>query len=409
MSTKTLDHVQAVSDALRVLDSDPGNCGVTYKEFCLASNNHRDALDLLVDARAFSDWSEFKNLFIESQANLGFEWHRVQGAHGPLQLKGINLPASVGRELALKLHRASCLEGDMAEQVRAHVPALTSWLGAEYASIVNLDAVRAEFSATEYQNKTFKFSPGRGYAFTSQTSVYKFPRLNPPKGAEFELGEGVRGLLEKEFDLSFLKHSQSERGGASLQNADFQGFQVVQGIDADRVLTFSFELKASNSIKSVTQAITQCASYRSFSNFTYIVIPLLSKHAFHDTERLATLLDTCRSSGIGAISINLEPPKHEILGVETIVKAADQKPTSLGPFKSLITTSKHEYCPLCRRVVNLEQDRAGCGWMVTRGQTDVCMKVAMENQSAGNRNASTASKSVAGNAVETDKKLVTSE
>lgn len=85
---------------------------------------------------------------------------------------------------------------------------------------------------------------------------------------------------------------------------------------------YGFELKAVNDIASISQAIAQAINYRSRSNYTYIIIPMLDSQQFHDEARLGDLLMMCRDNGIGALSVSIDSDQSSVTDLVEVQSAA---------------------------------------------------------------------------------------
>ncbi|MDT0501329.1 MULTISPECIES: hypothetical protein [unclassified Halomonas] len=335
------------------------------------------------------DWRKFKSSFVESQAELGFEWNAGQGHGGPLELNEVRFPEAVGVELATGLMKRKITTGTLAKAVSDILPKTQEFVEKSGAQL-ELGDLRKGFKDHDASGYSYRFSPGRGSRrFTLSLDIYKYQGgSRSSRKREEEFGEAIEEHVKSLFDLDEKDHAQRKRKGRRYENADIVGFRISRRMEGDKFIMYSFEVKPANDIGSISQAISQAVNYRSRANYTYIVIPQMDYSSFHDNDRLADLLSMCRDNAIGALSVNMDTDTHEVLDVVEVQSAIDTGLDDTEWLSSLVDASDFEHCPLCRKVVN-KNTRTYCGWsfykdIQSKGSKDdgekVCMKLAMESQ-----------------------------
>ena len=320
-------------------------------------------------------WNGFKEKLVETHRELGFEWTRPVGKGGPVELSSMSFPPACGEELAKGLNVGDVESGDILDVLRSEFPNVTKLFGG--LSGVDIKPLRATFKSTVVgRTKAYRFTRGKGSVrFYLCGTQYQFPG---GQQAENDLGSMVEQKLKAMLSLECLNHVQATRRYGQYQNLDFEGFKIDHGLDEDFFHLYSFELKANNSIAAISQAISQAVNYQPFSNFTYIVVPNFSVESFFDEDRYFDLIRMCRENGLGVISV--ECSKREVQDIVEVLEAPFSNASSYEKLMGLIKVSNWEKCLVCRRVARQSADRIGCGWKVTVGSDEVCMKKMMEDE-----------------------------
>lgn len=378
---KNLERLRKICDILTDLDSNKSDRNITLKEYESLLQKNKDNIHYLVNNKSFNDWNEFKKIFVEQQEELGFKWIPIRGQSGPISLIEIALTENIGKELA-----AFCMldkkieEGNFDEIIRSNISELYAFLRGE-DSIVDYSAARDGFKSFSDKNHSYKFSVGRNsQKFKKAINEYSY-RDKDIGINENELGKQISDKIRKMFSLDIIDHSQLKRGAGKYQNVDIEGIRISRQIDHDRFLMYNFELKATNKISSISEAISQAINYKSYANFTYIIIPLFDQNTFFDTDRLEGLVELCEKNEIGIVSININTNNHEIIDLNEVLKAPYRDIESPDRIKEIIEDKKrvpqYEACPLCRKIVN-KSERKNCGWLIVNGGDSFCMKEQME-------------------------------
>lgn len=386
MPDQILDKIEENAEMLRSLDSDRFDHTLTKTEY--DSFQDRDLLKKLIGGKSFSDWDDFKTKFIEYQEDkLGFCWIRKQGQGGPLKLQEVNLPPEVGTGLAKRAMQKGKDKGEFIEFTRKELPKLDNYVNKSQDEKIYIDYKKYaydRFKDYSENNEGFKFQQGRGDYFEKSKLVYKYKGKDTRKG-EIELGKLIiknnynPRFIKDMLKLTELVHEQENRGFGKLQNVDLIGIKINPKVGGDSVSMYTFELKATNSIQSVSEAITQAVNYRGKSHYTYIVIPMFDGRTFHDGERMEEFLDMCRINKIGVISIDIEDGIEDEDKVVGVTKVLDAPQTPLEDSECLLKyLEKHNYemCPLCRKIVKKDDRSERCGWKDNDGN---CMKDLMED------------------------------
>ena len=184
--------------------------------------------------------------------------------------------------------------------------------------------------------------------------------------------------------MDFLYHAQEDRELGKYQNVDYEGIRIHSSYSGDEVLFYNFELKPTNSIEYISDAISQAVNYKEFSNFTYIVIPLFDPQNFYDSDRYNNFVKLATDNELGILSIDINPNTHEIQDVTEIMTAPKREIDDPSRLMELLSREEREYCPLCRKICKNDQSREHCGWRVSlsseQDNEDVesCMKMLME-------------------------------
>lgn len=330
--------------------------------------------DLGVPRNEFAEmnWQDFKDKLIEEQSKLGFEWERVAAQYGPIKLGGFSFPARVGEELALSLEQHNRKSGDFKAILKSEFSNLYDFTVNADIRIGWQDALEA-FKSVELQDgrESFVFRRGGSPKFRRKVKDFEY------ENTESELGQEIADDLKAYLDLTVLEHCQASRGYGRYENADFQGFRVLNNFDHDGVSMHAFELKHNNRVEKVSEAINQALNYRQRAHYVWIVIPEFNESAFPDERRLKQLIEMCKANGVGVISINFK--RNSYSGLTQMLAAQKFDPDDHGDLVSLLRRHQWEKCPLCRRIVEKSEERRGCGWWVPMREGQECMKILLES------------------------------
>ncbi|WP_246028311.1 hypothetical protein [Leptospira fletcheri] len=285
LSLKEIDHIFL---ALIELDSDKYDYQISMKEY-VACANKENLMQVLIGKKSES-WQSFKVDLVSYLSKLGFEWEPSQGQGGSMKLTKIYLPNAIGNLLARKIFD-TVTEGELSEALSTILPNMMRYLQND-PGIFHLSAVRDGFKDFVSNNSTYKFKRGKGNYFYKTKNEFVYYGADG-KQDEVGLGNLIKEKLEKWLSIE-IRHSQYDRGGGKLQNYDFVGYKILSDINFDNLAIYTFELKASNTIDSITKAISQAINYKSFSNYSYIVIPMFDYELFHDKDRFETFKQLCR-------------------------------------------------------------------------------------------------------------------
>ena len=377
---KSIEKLETIAKYLSILDSDKNDRTVTKKEFesMLQSKDAEKICKALTGKAKTGDWQAFKKDFLDYQKKNGLTWTPKTGQGGPISLDKVVIPEDVGTDLAKALRKKNVKEGRFDDELKNYLKELYAYLQNDSTS-VDSDEARRTFKEYEDQGQSYKFSPGRSsVAFTWSQKEYTY-KAKRSSHTEYEFGELILEKLKEGLKLDLLIHAQSERAAGKYRNIDFVGFKINRTLEKDEFQMFSFELKPKNSIESISQAVSQAVNYRYLSNFTYIVIPFFDTNNFYDSERFQGLIDMCKLSKLGAISVTLDHDTHELIETVEVLPAPRTEIEDYDKLSDLIKDSEWEMCPLCKKAVKEQRER--CGWMVkTSDDNDdkSCMKELME-------------------------------
>ncbi|MEA3450920.1 MAG: hypothetical protein U9Q83_03345, partial [Bacteroidota bacterium] len=259
-------------------------------------------------------------------------------------------------------------------------PTLKCYLSKNNFDFSNFDITSAKnkFSETVVNNQRYKFTT-RSFSF--ELGIEQYTYKGKTRKIEVELGEKLfkSGKLKELLKLDFIPHQQEKRKYKKYQNVDFEGFRIIKQISSDEIEIINVELKPSNKIEYVSDAISQAVNYKESANKTYIAIPLFDPKSFYDADRFQNFIRLCEENELGIISININPESHEILGLDIILNAKKRELVRHDRANELLEQDGKIYCPLCHRIVSNDNNRTRCGWSVEIGDNTKCMKQIMEN------------------------------
>ncbi len=385
----TISSFEEVMEKLILLDSDKADYKITITEFNQFKND-KELLKTLCGCDKDLEWAEFKIEFIAHQKYFGIIWERIQGFGGPLGLEKVELPGVIGAELAEKLLKQNTQEGNLIAILKNLIPSLYQYIKEdEVSQKIDIKSIRDEFKSISKDKYGFRFTPGRNSnSFRKTINEYTFKGKETRK-TEHEFGEYIIEEVKQCLGLTFLIHSQTGRKAGKYQNVDFEGFKVSREIMGDEFLMYNFEIKPSNKISSISEAISQAINYKHEAHYTYIIIPNFTQESFYNDERFQGFKDLCRNNDIGIISIELDPEREYYFDDENryiqaieILKARRTELEDIDKLENMIRDSQWEQCPLCNRIVHKER-REKCPWKVNTNSGEYkCMKVLMEEKFA---------------------------
>ncbi|PJZ48765.1 hypothetical protein [Leptospira saintgironsiae] len=367
----SLKDIDDIFLALIELDSDKQDYHLSMKEYVACSDKEQLMYTLI--GKKSESWQSFKSDLVSYLSRLGFEWKPSQGQGGPMRLTKVYLPSAIGTLLAKKIFD-TVSEGELTEALSTILPNMVKYLKND-PSILNLSGVRDGFKDFVSNNSTYKFKRGKGNYFYKTKNEFAY---YGPDGKQDELGLGNLILEKLEKCLSIeIRHSQFERGGGKLQNYDFVGYKILSDINFDNLEIYTFELKASNTIDSITKAISQAINYKAFSNYAYIVIPMFDYELFHDKDRFETFKQLCHENEIGIITIEFNE-SSQIKEVYEVTSIAKRELHEKAIIFEILENEDLEACPLCKRIVS-RKDRGNCSWLLNINNDSKCMKDLIDN------------------------------
>ncbi len=388
-----IKEIDEIAGCLLELDSDKHDATIQKKEFERIADN-KDVVKKLCGTSKVSDWSEFKKVFIDYQQDHGFTWKPTPGQGGPLALEKVELPADLGNELAKIEYESGHKKGNFIKLIENTLPILMKYSSVEQKmgsddvnetksglNLIDISPARTAFKEFSKDNKGFKFTPGRSSAeYQLVIQEYSYPPQKRGK-AELEFGNLLEKELEKRMELDVLVHAQEGRAAEKYRNVDFEGFKIKRGVSNDEFIMYNFELKPTNSISNVSQAISQAINYCCKAHFTYIIIPMFDQHSFYDTDRLNDFIDMCKQNSLGILSVYMDVNNNSIIDVIEVLAAKRTELEKPDNLLRMIEENNYESCPLCGKIVK-KTIRLSCGWLVNAGDGDEnprCMKKLMES------------------------------
>lgn len=375
--------LENIAEALLSLDSKGADKKITKSEYedLLKNNENNKIIKKLIGEENISyEWNEFKYKLIDHQEKFGIVWKVSPGNSGPLVLsEEINLPEELGLELAQKLmlefEKNINLRKNIKSEIEKFIPSFYNYFNNEKINFKNLKDKLKSFTTKD--NKKYKFTT-KSHEFELLSDHYAYPKR------EVDLGNEIRVYVEELLGLNMLNHSQESRKKGKYQNTDLEGYKIIESIDKDSIEIYSIELKPSNKIDQVSDAISQAVNYKSTSHRTYIAIPKFDYKNFYDLDRYKMFYRLCEENRIGIISINLDS-FDKVEGVEIALSAPYHEIEDISKIKDLVfkpgNGPKRELCPMCHRVVTIESSesiviRDNCKWKIG----DNCFKILLENK-----------------------------
>ncbi|HOB52799.1 MAG TPA: hypothetical protein PK176_11240 [Acidobacteriota bacterium] len=327
-----------------------------------------------LSGRATNDWQQFKDTFINYQRQCGLTWNqgRERGERIGFQLESIVLPEELGQELAELLHD-EVESGDLREQLVNQINYYQ-----EFNNYIRIDISKVR--------EGFKnWPPHRAeneYVFYPNSNRFR-KRQNPfiVGIREREFSQKLEAPLKRKFNISYLKNVGDNHRESTFNNVDFAGFNIIDRLKEQDIQTFAFELKRGNDIPSIATAISQATNYRSFSNYSYIVIPNFERGDFYDPEVWEDYYQMCQNNSVGIVSVKCP----EIVNAQTIFEEQNLSMVLRANFvecsdsdflRDLFSLSNYEFCPLCSSFIKINEGiRDGCKWKSMGGD---CMKENLE-------------------------------
>jgi len=364
---------------LQRIDTDDDAPVISKSEFEVVSAD-LDLIEALCGRRT-SNWKTFKENFCEYQRlEYGCYWKPGPGRGGPLNLQEVNVPGRVGEAIAAIMLRGNVAEGRFDRILEEQLQDLFIYI--QDVSIITFQDAKNLFKSYSLNNRSYRFSVGNTQAFRAAINIVEVEYPNTSDHEE-RFGQALLPKIKKRLDLDYLEHTQRVRGASRYQNIDFQGLRIVERFDGSSISTYALELKRTNKIEDISQAIAQAINYSSNADFAYIVIPCFDPTSFHDADRHMELVSVCRANQIGVLSVDLDTGKepYEVLDVQVVLAAPKGETRDIQPWQDIFANSGREHCPLCRRFVETNT-RAGCGWLaVTSDDAEAtCMKELLERR-----------------------------
>lgn len=372
----SIEKLNALFKAISQLDSDKRDYRISKTEY----ENVKDKQSItkeLVGNRKFDSWDSFKNAFIDNQSQYNIFWKQAQG--GTLYLDEILLTEDIGFEIASKImDKVDPKEGErnLFDCLREFLPEIINYVQ-DNTNYIMLTDFREGFKAVDKKNYSFKFKQGRNSTTYIKTlNVYTYLNKEGSQD-EFQFGNEIKKRIEDRIGLK-IEHNQTERTGGKYQNYDFTGFKRKITPFSDSIDIYSFELKPSNRIEYISDAISQATNYRVTSNYVYIIIPMFDKKLFHDEARFDTFYELCKSNKIGIITVEMDTGKHKVLDLYEVLAPQRNEIMEYNLLESIMLENKLEFCPLCRRIIVNDEERKGCGWLSSKDSK--CMKRVFEDR-----------------------------
>lgn len=370
---------------IRTIDSAGPDYKLTSKEFEKFKTDQFILKSLIGELPKELTWEAFKELFMPQQLSFGLRWVRTTGQFGTLSLESVVIPPEIGEEIATMLitEKSKKTKGYFNETLEVFLPELTKYLNSPGFDKKRLDISLAKnkFSEKTIDNRRFKF-PNRSLYFEIGIEQYTYVTKNK-RSAEFDLGEEILDLIENKLKLDSVKHKQEKRKYGIHQNADFEGYRIIRGLKGDDIEIINIELKPSNRIESVSEAISQAVNYKERANRTFIALPLFDPKSFYDIDRYHNFISLCKENDLGIISINIDVETHKIQDVDIILQAPKRELTNFSTLNDLLQIDDKGFCKLCQKIVSNEYNLrvSDCGWLIAKDQEPPgCMKLLFEGK-----------------------------
>jgi hypothetical protein len=377
---KYITKIEYLASALIKVDNAGPDCKITVSEF-ERIKSEKELLHSLSGVEKSMTWEDFKISFRNYQSSeFNFDWNKGKGHSGTLILDKVTLPMQIGEEIAKKLMQENRQDGYLNEVIEEFLPKLYDYFDKCKFDKKNIDLTlvkEALTSTSNNKNERYKFIT-RSNKFQLGVAQYSFRTGNDK--AEFELGKIIEDSLKRILQLENIYHKQEERKHRKYQNVDFEGYRVIKKLSGDEIEVVNIELKPSNKIESVSDAISQSINYKEKAQKTYIAIPLFDPRNFYDTSRFYNFVKLCEENEVGIISINMEPESHKFNGLDIVIEAPKREIQNYEVVKELLQIDKREYCILCRKIVKADDERLkDCGWSFNDNEQSICMKTVFEN------------------------------
>lgn len=373
----SIEKLNSLFKAISQLDSDKRDYRISKAEYEIIKDKHSITKEL-VGNRKFDSWESFKVAFIDNQNQYNIFWKQAQG--GALYLDEIVLTEDMGLEIASKIIDKMDSKDNpkdlFVDCLKDYISEMMNYIQ-NNTHFVTLTEFREGFKSCEKKNYSLKFKQGRNSTkFIKTLNAYTYLNKEGSQD-EFQFGQEIEKRIEAEIGIE-IKHIQTERTGGKYQNYDFTGFKRKTTPFSDSIDIYSFELKPSNQIEYISDAISQAVNYRVTSNFVYIIIPMFDKKLFHDEARFDTFYELCKSNKIGIITVEMDTAKHIIKDLYEVLAPQRNEIMEYNLLESIMLEKKMEICPLCRRIVINDEERKGCGWLSSKDSK--CMKRVFEDR-----------------------------
>lgn len=374
--------------SIRIVDSFGPDYKLTSKEFEKVKSDNTLLKTLIGDSPLDLSWETFKEKFISYQLMLGWKWIRTMGQFGTLTLESVTLNPEIGEEIATSMileKNKKNKSGYFTPILERYLPEVTKYLNTPGFDLKKLDITLAKnrFSETTIENQRYKFTTKSLY-FELGIEQYTYVTDNK-RSAEYDLGENILELIGNKLKLDSIKHKQEKRKYGIHQNADFEGYSIIKGLKGDDIEVINIELKPSNKIESVSEAISQAVNYKERANRTYIAIPLFDPKSFYDNDRYGNFISLCKENDLGIISIAIEVETHKINDVDIILQAPKRDISNFSTLNDLLHLDQKGFCKLCQKIVSNDENQrvSDCGWLVVKAQGEPgCMKILFEKKVA---------------------------
>lgn len=367
---KAYERINKIAIALKELDCKGADFKITKLEY-EDKKNDLEILEILTGEKPnYQDWDKFKEKFIIYQRQNGFEWVKSKGQFGALSLMGVNLDKTVGQEIAELLMSENHKEGELTVSLKSKLINLYDYLRGNNPPEINYDEAKNGFRSFSLNNKKYRFrTKANKYIIGSESFVYD--------GSEKELGDVIFLSLKTRLGLDYLTHSQTKRSEKKFLNCDFEGYKIKKLFQRDEIEFYNFELKPSNKIESVSDAINQALNYKDKSNYTFIIIPNFSDI---EDDRSDDFRRRCVELSMGIISIDfVKDNKKEIEDISIVLDAPWRKFEDTNTIQQYLNSdieNPRTFCPLCQKIVEVNDREKNCGWK--HSVNSRCMKEFLE-------------------------------
>ncbi len=363
--------IKEISKIFKTLHDNAERFNNTYKITLSQFNQLSPKLKKILSGGIEEDWQNFKDEFINYQQTFGLTWNtgRQRGESIGIKLESIVFSENLGLKLAQLLHGQRIESGDLREQL---VNQIENYKEINDYIKIDITKVREGFKNWPPEN------PNKEYVFYPNSLRFR-KRQNPFRAGitEREFSNKLIEPLKIKFDISYLTNVGDNHRESTFNNVDFAGFNIIDRLKEQDVQTFAFELKRGNDIPSIATAISQATNYRSFANYSYIVIPKFEKGDFYDPEVWEDYYQMCQNNSVGIVSVRCPEEVNaqtvfEEKNISIVLPANFVECSNSDYFRDLFTSANYEFCPLCSSFIKINEGlRKGCKWVSKSGR---CMK-----------------------------------
>jgi len=375
---KNITKIEKLAEALIKVDNSGPDCKITITEFDKIKSD-KELVFILTGSEKAMYWDDFKAKLIDYQfSHFNFKWYKGKGQSGTIILDTITLSSEIGEEIAKQIMSEGRKEGFLTEIVEEFLKGLYSYLNNCKFDKKNIDLsdVKDGFTSTiNSKNERYKFST-RSNKFQLGISQYSFHSGNDKD--EYELGVIIEEDLRKILQLEKIWHKQEKRTLGKYQNVDFEGYRISRNLGGDEIEVINIELKPTNKIEAVSDAISQSINYKEKSQKTYIAIPLFDPRNFYDTIRFNNFVKLCVENQVGIITIYIDPETNTYSNLDIVLEAPRREIQNFKIINEILQSDKREYCILCRKIVKTNDRIQDCGWPAK----EICMKDSFEKMAA---------------------------